>query len=172
MAANVLRLCDRLPVRLPCALAGYFAKHVLYEVPTYLSQNLKRSDKQKNKKKKTMENLTKEQEDFNRVMDDYGKAMKEYHEGIERNNAPILKAIKEEKGDEWFEELENLMEESEVGGAFKIVSKPSGDKQSSGKLIKWEWVDQCSVGDSGDSWEGTITVKISNGKYLVMPFSM
>jgi hypothetical protein len=121
-----------------------------------------------------MENLTKEQEqqEFNRVMDDYGKAMKEYHDEIERNNAPILKAVKEEKGDEWFEELENLMEESEVGGAFKIVAKPNGEKQSSGDLIKWEWVDQYSVGDSGDSWEGTITVKISNGKYLEMPFSM
>ena len=30
-----------------------FAKHVLYEVPTYLAQNLNRNTKQKNKKKKS-----------------------------------------------------------------------------------------------------------------------
>ena len=121
-----------------------------------------------------MENLTKEQEqqEFNRAMDDYGKAMKEYHQGIERNNTPILNAIKAEKGNEWFAELKELMNESEVGGAFKIVDKPSGDEQEVSGLIECEWIDQYSVGDSGDSWEGTVTVKISEGKYLEMPFSM
>lgn len=119
-----------------------------------------------------MGNNQTEQEDFNRIMDDYGKSMKEYHDGIVKHNEPILKAIKAEKGNEWFAELECLMEESEVGGAFKIVDEPSGEKQESSELIVDEWVDQYSVGDSGDSWEGTITVKIENKRYLEMPFSM
>lgn len=121
-----------------------------------------------------MENLTKEQEqqEFNRVMDDYGKAMKEYHDEIERNNTPILNAIKEEKGQEFYDDLCEYMEESEVCGAFKIVTKPRGEKQEEGGIIKFAWVDQISVGDSGDSWEGTVTVKIAKDKYLEMPFSM
>ena len=119
-----------------------------------------------------MENNQMKQEDFNRIMDDYGKSMKDYHDGIAKHNEPILKAIKAEKGNEWFSELEMLMEESEVCGAFKIVEEPNGEKQESSELIGDEWVDQYSVGDSGDSWEGTITVKIGDKRYLEMPFSM
>jgi hypothetical protein len=113
-----------------------------------------------------------EQGNFNRVMDDYGKEMTKYHEEIERNNTPILNAIKEENGQEFYDDLEAYMQESEVCGAFKIVTEPRGEKQEEGGIIEFVWVDQRSVGDSGDSWEGTITVKISEVKYLEMPFSM
>src|ERR1035437_7486963 len=113
-----------------------------------------------------------EQGNFNRVMDDYGKEMTKYHEEIERNNTPILNAIKEENGQEFYDDLEAYMQESEVCGAFKIVTEPRGEKQEEGGIIEFVWVDQRSVGDSGDSWERTITVKISEVKYLEMPFSM
>jgi len=126
----------------------------------------------KTKIKKAMENNNAKQEDFNIIMNDCGKAMREYYDGIAKHNEPILKAIKDEKGNDWYKELESLMEDSEVGGAFKIVEEPSGELQESSELIINEWVDQYSVGDSGDCWEGTITVKIGDKKYLEMPFSM
>ena len=113
-----------------------------------------------------------EQEEFNSVMADYVKVMREYYEDIERKNTPILNAIKEEKGQEYYDDLCEYMEESEVCGEFKIVAKPRGTKQYEGGLIEFSWVVQHSVGDSGDSFEGTVTVQISEGKYLEMPFSM
>lgn len=59
-----------------------------------------------------MENITKEQKDFNTIMGDYEKEMVKYHDDIVRNNTPILKSIKEEKGNAWFEELNRLISES------------------------------------------------------------
>jgi len=119
-----------------------------------------------------MKNNNAKQKDFSSIIDDYGKAMREYYDGIVKHNEPILKAIKAKKGNEWFAELECVMIESEVGSAFKIVDEPSGRKQESSDLIKYEWVEQYSVGYSNDIWEGTITVKIDDKKYLEMPFSM
>jgi len=65
------------------------------------------------------------------------------------------------------------MEETEVGDAFKIVRKPRGESQKENYgQIKQLWVSQQAVGDSGDSWEGTVSVKIKEGRWLEMPFSM
>lgn len=121
-----------------------------------------------------MENLTEKQkqDDFNRMMDEYTKGMKEYYKKIEEHNTPILELIKQEKGEDWYGELCDLIKESQIHGEFEIVKNPFGNKQQSSELIKWEWVDQGSVGDSGDSFEGFVTVKINKGKYLKMPFSM
>jgi len=112
------------------------------------------------------------QDDFNRMMDEYTKGMEEYYKRIDVHNAPILEIIKQEKGEDWYAELCELIEESQIHGEFEIVKKPYGNKQEASELIEWEWVDQRSVGDSGDSFEGFVTVKINDDKYLKMPFSM
>lgn len=116
--------------------------------------------------------MTIPEEDFNRMMDEYTNGMREYHQEIERKNNPILEAIKEEKGQDWYNELCQLIEESQVSGLFEIMKIPYGEKQPSSDLIEWEWVDQRSVGDSGDSFEGHIIVQIGENRYLKMPFSM
>ena len=126
------------------------------------------------KDKKAMAILTEDQkqEDFNRMMDEYTKGMEEYHKRIEAHNTPILEWIIKEKGEDWYAELAQLIEESRIHGEFEIVKKPFGNKQEASELIEWEWVDQRSLGDSGDSFEGFVTVKISDDRFLRMPFSM
>ncbi len=111
--------------------------------------------------------------DYHKIMDDYHEAMTEYHSECERHNNRILNAIKGIKGEQFFEDLMTFMEDCEVNNKFKIVRKPAGEYQSEnyGK-IKRSWVVQYSVGDSGDSWAGTVSVKIKKGRWLEMPFSM
>lgn len=46
----------------------------------------------------------------------------------------------------------------------EFVDKPRGENQ--GNKFYEEWVDQRSVGDSGDSFTGEIYIKLSNGKYF------
>lgn len=49
----------------------------------------------------------------------------------------------------------------------EIVDKPYGTYQDcNNKDCYEEWVDQRSVGDSGDSFSGEVYIKLSNGKYL------
>ncbi len=57
-------------------------------------------------------------------------------------------------------------------GEYEIVNKPSGDdqKEKTGKF-KQIFVDQWSVGDSGDSWEGYIYGRFSKGKWLKIHYS-
>jgi len=118
--------------------------------------------------------LTKEEQDeFNEVMSSYDNFMKKHHDNCNRINNRILRAIKNIKGEKFYKDLLRCMEENEVGDGFNIVKKPRGEaqKEKYGR-IKEIWVSQQAVGDSGDSWEGTVSVKIKDDKWLEMPFSM
>jgi len=113
------------------------------------------------------------QKEFDKVMDDYTKSVNEYNDECNRVNYRILKAIKSIKSDRFYEDLLSFMEDSQVCDKFKIVRKPVGNYQyeNHGK-IKRAWIDQRSVGETGDCWVGTVTVKIKLGRWLEMPFSM
>lgn len=114
-----------------------------------------------------------EQDELNKIMSSYDNFMKEYHNNCNKKNNRILKAIKNLNGEKFYKNLLKCMKETEVGDAFKIVRKPRGEVQEeSYGQIKKIWVDQRAVGDSGDSWEGTVSVKIKEGRWLEMPFSM
>lgn len=106
------------------------------------------------------------------------KEMKEAEEQIERENIEqyakdqsVLESVKKQVSRELFETIEAQMEESEHYSNFRITdTMPEGKPQiEEGVNV---WVDQHSVGDSGDSWAGTESVELPNGKYLTWDYWM
>lgn len=108
------------------------------------------------------------------------QGMKEYYDyltSVRIYNDRILRAIKSVKGKTFHKHLSNYIKECEPADycQWEIVRTPVGKEQSVsefGREIKKEWVTQYAVGDSGDSWQGTICVQIREGKYLKFNFSM
>lgn len=108
------------------------------------------------------------------------EGMRQYVESLNKINAynkRILRAIKSVKGKTFFNHLIAFIKDAEASeySQFEIVAKPVGKMQEVseyGREIKKEWVVQQAVGDSGDSWSGSICVQIKPNKYLKFDFSM
>lgn len=108
------------------------------------------------------------------------KGMDEYYECLKKiaaYNDRILKAIKSVRGKTFYNHLVSFIKDAEACDheQFEIISKPIGEEQSVseyGRFIKKEWVQQWSIGDSGDSFHGTICVEIKPNKYLKFSYSM
>lgn len=108
------------------------------------------------------------------------QGMKEYHDFIsetKRYNERILKAVKSVKGKAFYKNILIFIEDRQPCdySRFEIVKEPTGEEQSLseyGRSIKKEWVEQWSVGDSGDSWNGNICVELKPNKYLKFAYSM
>lgn len=108
------------------------------------------------------------------------KGMNEYYNGlikIHAYNQRILRAIKSVKGNTFYKHLIELIKDAETTDyqEWEIVSKPVGKCQEvteCGRSIRKEWVDQRAVGDSGDSWAGSICIQLKENKYLKFYFSM
>ena len=106
------------------------------------------------------------------------KAMKEYYDYLKEEsekNHRLLLEIKKDKGSTFYKYLIEIINESEgIKGVAQIVDKPVGEfqKEKYGRQIKGIWVDQRSVGDSGDSWEGTVCVQPDKSRYLKLGYSM
>jgi hypothetical protein len=86
----------------------------------------------------------------------------------------VLEDVKKQVPKGIFEEIKFEMEESEHYSNFRIVKEPIGDKQKNDNIGDSlnVWVEQHSVGDTGDSWAGVVTVQFSNGKYLAWNYWM
>ena len=82
-----------------------------------------------------------------------------------KKDQEILDKIKKEVSAEFYKKIEEEMEESEGGWNLKIVDSPP-NIESEGYKDREVWVDQRSVGESGDSFEGEVYIKLPNGKYL------
>lgn len=99
-----------------------------------------------------------------------------YDNETDRINKRIFKAIENQIGKGFLDNLKSLIEDSEFSDSFrfKIVDKPGGKFQQETDFgcITGIWVYQYSVGDSGDGWAGSIWVKLKNYKYLEIPFSI
>jgi hypothetical protein len=114
-----------------------------------------------------------EQEEMHKVMDEYIHAEMEMEAEISKKNERILKAVRNQKGEDYYKCLLDFINDSEVNGAMQIVRKPKGEFQrESYGVIKNAWVEQYSVGDTGDSFEGFVSVKLKQGRWLQMPFRM
>lgn len=108
------------------------------------------------------------------------KGMAEYYNAlreIERKNNRILRAVKSVKGKTFYNHLIEYLKNCETTdyNIWEIVRVPQGKEQKvteCGRAIKKEWVQQWSVGDSGDSWSGIICVELKPGRYLKFNFSM
>ena len=87
----------------------------------------------------------------------------------------LIKTIRSVKGDVFADSVIECMEESEINEYYKveIVSETVGGYQEEDyEGFKGIWVQQWSVGDSGDSWEGYVCIQIKSNKYLKFRYSM
>ena len=107
------------------------------------------------------------------------KAMKEADERIHKDeeerqirNQKVLNTVEEQVSKELFECIEYEISESGWTDDYKIIDEPIGGLQTSSKDELQVWIDQYSVGDSGDSWGGTVCVGLPNGKYLSWGYSI
>lgn len=107
------------------------------------------------------------------------EGMKAYHDiliEVAKKNSRILRAIKSVKGKAFHDHIKGIAKECEADdwSEWELITEPTGKFQEErwGREIRGIWVQQQAVGDSGDSWSGTICVKIRENKYLRFNFSM
>lgn len=91
------------------------------------------------------------------------KELEKLKDEMKKNNL-IIQEAKRFLTKEQIEFLNSELEDIEVPSNCEIVDFHKGDKQRDN--IMDHWVDQRSVGMSGDDFEGEDYFKLSNGKYL------
>lgn len=103
-------------------------------------------------------------------------AMIEWEKGIVDYNNRVLKAIKSVKGDDFYNDLLDVIKESEgVQGKVEFVNNPIGNYQDEDEsaLIKGIWVNQTTNGGyTGDTFAGSVCVQLKPNKYLKFYYSM
>ena len=95
---------------------------------------------------------------------------KEEEEQNKKDQA-VLDLVKEQVTEEVFKLIEIEIEETDGGIGFKIVDEKSGELDDCVEGIK-VWINQWSVGESGDSFEGNVYVELPNKKYLKWSYSI
>jgi hypothetical protein len=108
------------------------------------------------------------------------EAMNQHYEllrQIEKENIELLKSVKKEKGRTFYKYLMEILEDTEgisKEGLARIVDKPRGtfQEEKHGRQIDGIWVEQWVTNLEGDSYSGLVWVKLSEGRYLEIPFSM
>lgn len=118
--------------------------------------------------------LEKEGKEFNdRMWAEYAASEKIYYDEEKRWNSRILKAIGNQLGKRFLDDVVQCFEESEACRKLELVRKPTGQYQEEEyDSFKGIWVDQWSVGDSGDSWNGYVCIKLKKGLWLKTFYSM
>ncbi len=115
------------------------------------------------------------EEEIDKMWAELAVEMDKYANECARVNDRILKAIKNQLGQEFYDLLIMIIDCSEVSQDYKysIVQEPRGRFQHESEygFIVGCWVDQWSTGTEGDSYSGYITVKLKDYKYLEMSFS-
>lgn len=82
----------------------------------------------------------------------------------------LLEKIKDQTSFEEFDLIKGEVDLSENSSNFRIVDEPTGDLQEQDRVKVW--VDQYSVGESGDSFEGTVCMKLPDGKFVMWDYWM
>lgn len=108
-----------------------------------------------------------------KIFADYAAEMNQYNDNSNRINNRILKAIKNQLGEKFKEAILLCAEESDACGPFALVKKPKGEYlDEEYEAFKGLWVDQRSYGDTGDSWQGEVYIKLKENLYLEIGYSM
>lgn len=105
---------------------------------------------------------------------DYKEAEKRIQEELiekDAKNREVLESVKKIVSKKLYKLIEYQIEESEHADDFRIVDAPTGKQQKAEDGI-FVWIDQWSVGDSGDSWAGVEYVPLPNGKYLAWGYAI
>ena len=98
--------------------------------------------------------------------------LQEWEEDKLNNNVEIIAEIIKLRGNKTLKSYERLLDGAYITDKISIVDKPEGENNDEEFGVFTEvWVDQWSVGDSGDSFEGFIYGKFDEGKWLKIPYS-
>lgn len=124
--------------------------------------------------KKDMKTLEEQAEDFNdKMWSEYSLSMEIYQQEETRWNTRILKAIANQLGEKFLQDVVECFEENEVQGKLELIKTPKGEWQEEEYTsFNGIWVDQWSVGDSGDNWNGYICIKLKENLWLKTFYSM
>jgi len=112
----------------------------------------------------------KEQKEFDKSFKDWQEM-----EMLENEkNLKILEDIKLKVSDDIYQEILIIIEESEHTYNFQILDKPKGKFQEDDfEYLGGFWVDQTTNGGyDGDSYAGTVSIKIDEDEYLQFNYSM
>lgn len=105
---------------------------------------------------------------YNDVMNEMRKLEEERLE----HNTKIITEIIGEVGDKTIESYRRILDGVSVTDKLQIVDEPNGENNHEEfGVFKEMWVDQWSVGDSGDSFEGFIYGKFAANKWLKISYS-
>ena len=101
--------------------------------------------------------------------------IKKKEDELDRYNNKLLNLIYKYKGDKFEKSLKELIKDvsSDWGSeSMSIVRKTEGQRQDENfGEIKEIWVNQWSCGDSGDSFAGSVYVKLDDKRFLEIPYA-
>ena len=118
-------------------------------------------------KEREIERLKKENEKDFTELAYKGLEVDMFKDGLDSANAVYFALT----GYNYTPDLQELLDGCSQAGAIEIVDEPSGTKQNEDCGIFMDiYVDQCSVGDSGDSFAGEIYAKV-NEIWLKIPYN-
>jgi hypothetical protein len=101
-----------------------------------------------------------------------GKALDKQELAQFKKDIKILESIKDQVLPEVFADIDYELEESEHYVNLRIIDEPDGKLDRKTETGYKVYVNQSSVGDSGDSWAGTVCIELPSDKYLIWDFWM
>jgi len=115
------------------------------------------------------------------IMKDYQNAMNEEYEAQQKNTEDVLTSLSKKVDANYLQAVKDWLgdEDNGIWGNLKIVYNTIGDwqdevneyEESYWDILKGMYVNQ-SCGYSGDDYNGTLEVKISETEYLRASFSL
>lgn len=127
-----------------------------------------------------MSNQTRESEkEFeDRMWNDFAESERKYFKDQRKKKLIALKEVKKVVTGYRYKQLleylryqEDEMKVCEYRTDNKLTDVHSSDKQDADGWWKVEYVHQLSVGDTGDSFEGTVYIPLAQDFYLVFDYS-
>lgn len=103
----------------------------------------------------------------------YDEAHKEYFESLDeiaKEKSDFLDKIKACVKPEHFQNILDEIEESENTGNYRIIDEPEGKPQYNEEYGYTVWTYQTCIGE--DWYNGTVCVKLPNGKYFIWDFDI
>lgn len=100
------------------------------------------------------------------------KALNEYYDSITKWNNRILDGIEKRIGSGFRKDLEIVFDGISYG-FLSLKREPIGkfkQQEEYGCIVGW-WSNSYSVGTEGDAYEGTISIKLADYVYLIIPYS-
>ena len=92
---------------------------------------------------------------------------------IELESEKVIKKLADKLGLELRDDIKKIMIDCSFSDVCSVVDKPEGDDQEEHyKVISNVYAEQWSVGDSGDTFHGSIYCELPTKQWLKLPYWM